>query len=137
MSITAYFEQLGVPLTNSRWSWGSVRSSDGAVFLRVWQDQTEKGEDGILRRVQITDHAFYDGVNDNLGYNERLIHVAAIKDGSPCYMVMCCAKDSTADPRQIQSVNTQELFVGGDLVEIDGDTWISSVGRVPWQEVAS
>ena len=38
MSISGLFTLLGAPLANNRWSWGSQRASDGAVFLRVWQD---------------------------------------------------------------------------------------------------
>jgi hypothetical protein len=46
------FGSLGAPLANSRWSWGSVRESDGSVFLRVWQDQTRRLEDKLF--IQIT-----------------------------------------------------------------------------------
>ncbi len=42
MSQAELFETLGAPLKNVRWSWGGVRKSDGAVFLRVWQDGTKK-----------------------------------------------------------------------------------------------
>jgi hypothetical protein len=38
MTISSLFQSLGAPLANTRWSWGAQRSSDGAVFLRVWQD---------------------------------------------------------------------------------------------------
>ena len=39
MSLTQFFDQLGAPLANSRWSWGAQRARDGVVFMRVWQDE--------------------------------------------------------------------------------------------------
>ena len=38
MSQTNLFAKLGAPLANPRWSWGAIRTTDGAVFSRVWQD---------------------------------------------------------------------------------------------------
>jgi hypothetical protein len=40
--ITRFFDDLGAPLTNMQWSWGAVRS-DGAVFVRVWEDEITAG----------------------------------------------------------------------------------------------
>ena len=39
MSTSSFFASLGAPLVNSRWSWGARRSSDGAIFLRVFQEE--------------------------------------------------------------------------------------------------
>lgn len=44
MNRTELFAYLRAPLSNPRWSWGSVRAADGAVFLLVWQDEHKKIE---------------------------------------------------------------------------------------------
>ncbi|NKC14385.1 MAG: hypothetical protein GKR94_20050 [Gammaproteobacteria bacterium] len=134
MSITAYFEQLEAPLTNPRWSWGAVRASDGAVVLRVWQDHRIVQDRTPI--MMLTHHSKYQGREDNLGYQERLEHVWLVREGATCYMVMCLAVDPEASPRKIQSYNSTDVFVGGELLELDGDTWITLVDRLPWQEVA-
>jgi hypothetical protein len=41
MGPKALFEKLGAPLKNTVWSWGGVRA-DGAIFLRVWEDEKRK-----------------------------------------------------------------------------------------------
>ena len=81
MTQTQLFKSLGAPLANSRWSWGSVRSSDNAV------------------------------------------------------MVMCLAEDVTAVLRTIKSFNKDEVFVGGEVIDLNGDTWVQRAGRKPVAEV--
>jgi hypothetical protein len=39
-------------------------------------------------------------------------------------MVMCIAKDPKAEPSDIQNVNKDDVFVGGKLVEVEGDWWL-------------
>jgi hypothetical protein len=73
---------------------------------------------------------------DNLDYAERLQHVDLIRRGAKSYFVMCLAKDPNASPRVIQSFNGTEVFVGSDLVTIDGEAWVEVVGRVPAATVA-
>jgi len=57
------------------------------------------------------------------------------RSGARCYLVMCEAKDIDASPRAIKSFNDQDLFVGGELREMDGDLWIERAGRVPAREL--
>jgi len=40
-----FFEMLGAPLRNSRWSWGARRLNDGAIFLRQWESDVFTGDD--------------------------------------------------------------------------------------------
>ncbi|MRK22947.1 hypothetical protein FUT48_20205 [Pseudomonas sp. JG-B] len=127
-SITQFFAALGAPLRMVRQSWGAVRA-DGAVFLRVWQDRCEK-RDGI-RYVQLTHLEKYGGDNSNFGYTERRSHVDLIREGAPCYLVMCLAKDPDASPRDIKSFNGDAVFVGGVLKQFDEDWWIELAGKVP------
>ena len=132
MSLSSHFERLGAPLTNSRWSWGAV-GGNGAVYLRVWQDRVVRRDGKQL--VEVTHQEKYgDGRGrDNLGYAERLRHVGLIRDGAPSFMVMCLstAPHAPDSPREIQSYNEKDLFVGGDLHELDGDFWLEIVDRVP------
>lgn len=123
------FRRLDAPLHNIRWSWGSVRAADGAVFLRVWQDRMIK-RDGRLF-FMVTHHEKYLGREEDLGYQERLSHVAKVRAGARCYMVMCLAEDVSAVPRKIKSFNRCELFVGGRVLELNGDTWVEMADRIP------
>lgn len=55
MNQTAFFEMLGAPLKNPRWSWGAVRSEGRVVFLKVWRDQMRTH--GGSQFAQVTFHA--------------------------------------------------------------------------------
>ena len=79
MSQAELFETLGAPLKNVRWSWGGVRKSDGAVFLRVWQDGTKKinGKRYIWISVESP-------LGNDLGENERMDHLKLVQAGHPC-----------------------------------------------------
>jgi hypothetical protein len=132
MSISEYFRRLGAPLTNHMWSWGAERASDRAVFLRVWQDQERKVEGRWYTLVLHDKNAAPDP--GNLGRLERVDHIKRIQAGAKCFLVMCEAKDVTAEPRSIKSFNDRDLFAGGQVVELDGDWWIERAGRVPARE---
>jgi hypothetical protein len=129
MTQTEMFKRLGAPLSNSRWSWGAVRSEDGAVFLRVWQDRKRKHDGHWF--MMVTHREKYAGDEDNRGYQERLEHMSRVRAGAQCFMVMCLAADISAAPRKIQSFNSSEVFVGGRVIELDGDTWVEMVDRKP------
>lgn len=70
--------------------------------------------------MMVTHHEKYLGDEDNLGYQERLDHVAKIRGGARCFMIMCLAEDVTAVPRKIKSFNSDEVFVGGEVIEFNG-----------------
>ena len=132
MSQKALFERLGAPLRNSRWSWGSVRPTDGTVFLRVWQDEVKRIDSKQNLYVRITD---LPSDNDGPGFNERLEHVALIKDGASLLMVMCRARNPEISPREMLDFNKQELFLGGDHLEDEnGCLWVEIRKRVPLRE---
>ena len=133
-SVTEVFQRLGAPLANQRWSWGAVRSADGMVFLRVWQDQTRKI--GDARYVEVANHELFAGPASNNGYTERLIHLDTIRNGSASVLVMCEVKDRHADPRAIKSVNDRDVFIGGRLAELDQRTWLELTDRKPLSEIA-
>jgi putative restriction endonuclease len=129
MSKSSFFARLGAPLRNARWSWGSQRVSDGAIFLCVWQDLKFVDEGRI--HMLIDRPAGPGDYEANPGHSERQRHIQSIRSGAPCFLVMCTAVDADARPRKIHSLNEDELFIGGALVERDGDTWIQTAGRRP------
>lgn len=127
------FRRFGAALANTVWSWGAVRQSDGAVFLRVWQDRERRIGDTWCTMVLHEVAALPDP--GNLGRQERIRHLDLIRNGAVSYLVMCEAKDVDASPRSIKSINDRELFVGGRLLEMDGDLWIERVRRVAVREL--
>jgi hypothetical protein len=134
MSITRLYERLGAPLTNNRWSWGAQRTSDGAVFLRVWQDR-KRVVDGE-RYMLVDGRRGLPEDETNPGYRERLRHLDAIRAGAKCYLVMCIARDPDERPRVIEDFHDEDVFIGEGLFEIDGSIWVRVAGRVPVSEVA-
>lgn len=132
MSQTKMFASLGAPLRNVRWSWGSIRESDGTVFLRVWQDGTRQ-IDG-KRYMWISDET---PAAEDPGTRERLEHARLVQSGRPCYMVMCQAEDTSAEPRKVKAFNAREVFEGGEVVLTEGAYWIELAGRVSVKSVTS
>lgn len=126
MTISTFFERIGAPLANIRWSWGGVRK-DGAVVLRVWQNETVRRDGGLW--VQLTHHEVFKNDQSNYGYVERNRHVDLIRNGAACYMVMCEAEDLSKEPRVIKSFNNRELFKGDELAQLNGDVWIKVSAR--------
>lgn len=129
MSQKEFFAKLGAPVANLRQGWGSIRPSDGAVFLRVWQDEFQK--QGGRRFVQVTHHDSHETDVRHSGDRERLQHIERIRQGATCYLVMCQATDVNARPRVVKQFNEQEVFSAGGVVELDGDLWIELGSRVP------
>jgi hypothetical protein len=125
------FERLNAPLANARWSWGSVRD-DGAVFLRVWQDEIEK-RDGVLY-VSVACQPEQGDQGGSMGYQERLKHLKRVRRGALCYLVMCQAQDTEAYPRKVKDFNSENVFRGGRIVQIDGHSWIELGSAVPVRE---
>lgn len=132
MSITEFFKKVGAPLKNSRWSWGAIRE-DGSVVLRVWQERKKRiNEKWYMLIIN------YDKYKDNKshpGYKERVEQIDLIKKGAECYMVMCLAKNKDTFPREIQSYNRDDLFVGGELYEDNNGVYIELKGRTSARKI--
>ncbi|WP_086734993.1 hypothetical protein [Erythrobacter colymbi] len=133
MSITSLFERLNAPLANNRWSWGGIDQTSKRVFLRAWQDQTVV-VDG-LRFVRLAHHEAYTLDPDNLGYQERLRHLEAIRMSHEVYVVMCRARDVKARPREIASYDDRDVFKIGRMINLNGDEWGEIVERVPVRQL--
>ena len=116
MSITRSFEYIGVPLRNSRWSWGA--SNEHAIVLRVWHDHTERDEDGVRRNLIWRPRW---KTERSPGVNERLNHIEEIKAGRPCYVIVVeDANFGTGKPRKIAQAKTRRVFKCGELLFEDG-----------------
>ena len=129
-----FFEMLGAPLKAYLWSWGAVRPSDGAVFLRVWKDDVRTHDGSRFVRVEKLD---WRSSPAKLGRRERLEHLDLIRQGTRCYLVMCEVTDPSAKPRRVKSFNTAELFPGRRMVELNGERLIEVLPGVPAQELIS
>ena len=142
MSISSLFMLFGAPLANNRWPWGAQRASDGAVFLRVWQDL--KFIDGERRtHMLVFTPSSDDAEREGLGYQERARHVASVRAGGRCFMVMCSANDVEAEKRTIKEFDDHDIFIGGDIVETSADfhfppkTGSDAAGWPCWLDTAS
>jgi hypothetical protein len=130
-SITDYFRRLNAPLLNSRWSWGSVREEDQALFLRVWGDQSIT--QGASRYYRLTAYSAFESKPKDRGWLERQRHLAMLQDTNrkaPTYMVICTAKDTASEPRAIADFDPNTLFEGGELIQHAGDWWLEARTRV-------
>jgi hypothetical protein len=134
VTLTDFFESLGAPLANGRWSWGAQRVSDGAVFLKVWQDR--KMFEGGRQYYLVDRQGDEPDVSRNLGYQERLGHIEAVGRGRSCYLIVCIAADVDARPRKIADFHHEHVFVGGALLQKDHDTWIEAVTKKPVSALA-
>ena len=127
MSISDVFKKVGAPLRNTRWCWGAV-SEDKAVFLRVWANDFRRVGEG--QTVQVTFRKLFADDPENLGHKERLEQVALIAAGAPSYCIVCTARDVDVLPRAMATYDSKTLFVGGDLLEIDGEAWLQLEDRI-------
>ncbi len=139
MTITDFFKKLGAPLKDFRRSWGSV-SESGDVFLRIWGDQITKNDDGVSI-VRITNHKkrtaqAEEGIT-KYGWTERLHHIELIKEGATTYLIKCKAKDKNTENREIDGFEKRHCFLGGYLVERDGDYWLEIGAIKPIREIVN
>jgi hypothetical protein len=113
VSISSLFTAEGAPLRDGRKSWGALRACDGAVLLRVWRDLKFIDE---AHRIYILVSGGRARTDRPFGYTEREQHLAQIRAGAPCLLVMCEAKHAASGQRAIKDYDDQ-LFVGGALLE--------------------
>lgn len=126
MSISHFFEQLGAPLANNRWSWGAVTTQGlfdpKKVFLRVWNDERQ-AIDGVEYIRLINREAYRD--HSHPGYNERLRQIDALtQDGIIGFGVMVWAEDPNVLPRTIRQYNANAVYPLGAIKLLDGDEWV-------------
>lgn len=95
----------------------------------MWQDGTRKING--KRFIWVSDEQPPEG---DLGASERLRHVRFVESGRPCYLIICQAVDTKVAPRQVQSFNAKEVFIGGEVIVDDGSFWMELKGRVAVSE---
>lgn len=71
--------------------------------------------------MKITHHDKYMDY-EKQGWLERLEHVELVKEGHPCYLVMCRVRDPQAFDREIEDFNRKEVFVAGKCIETSAET---------------
>ncbi|WP_244103163.1 HNH endonuclease [Burkholderia gladioli] len=123
ISISRFFERIGVRLHNARWSWGAQR--DQVIVLRTWEDQCLVRE----RRVAVL-HQRTLMESASAGLDERVQHLKAIwQGGIAAYTVIAAAVDPTPSERTIKSY--RDALFAIDKLEVDADgTFYARYSRV-------
>ena len=93
----------------------------------MWGDQRENINGKLF--VRVTHHKRFEDDPENFGYKERLKHVALIGDGARSYCIQCDAKDPSAKPREIDDFDAKSVFIGGELIDHEGDSWLELTER--------
>lgn len=128
--ISTFFERLGFPLHNTRWSWGA-RSALG-VLLTTWADDLD--ESGRYVRVL----GWRSQGRPSSGLNERIDHLRTLWSGGLAgYAVVATALDTKAQPRKIHSYDAESVRAILSLVgEPDGSVWAELGENVPVERLA-
>ena len=79
--------------------------------------------------VRLTNNKVSGSNPRNLGYLERVQHVALIDKGAKAYAVLCTVKDEFESPRTLLDFNREELLVGGKPINCNDDWWLEDKGR--------
>ncbi len=53
-----------------------------------------------------------------------------VKNGKPCYLIMCIAADVNQSPRTVKDFIEDSVFEGGKVTELHGDSFIEMRNRV-------
>lgn len=122
MSISEFFRSLGAPLNNIRWSWGAEHPT-GDIYLRVWDDELAT-INGVMC-ARLTHHAAFKAKQSDLGYRERLEHVAKIKQGATAFCILCHdgQRAVAGQPRRIRSF-CSTVLAGKAVHSAAGDEWL-------------
>ena len=115
--ISRFFERLGFPLKNARWSWGAA--SQSGILLRAWDDETNAARSKVRLLRGPGRRA------GRPGDTERVSHLHSLWLGEcPGFVVFAKASDITAIPRGIGSFDSEYIYPIRALVsEPDGSIW--------------
>lgn len=116
--ISKFFERLGFPLRNIRWSWGAVNAQRTAVLLRAWADEYSFKE----KTVAVLREPDKYRATDSFGLDERIVQLKALWAGEMAgYVVIATAKDPSANPREIKEYREDRVFAIEQLRQrVDG-----------------
>lgn len=103
--ISKFFESLGLPFRNIRWSWGAKH--DNVLLLRTWDDEYQ----GRERTVTVLRESARYQQSESYGLDERIVHLQALWSGELAgYTVIATVKDRTAHPREIKDYRDDAVF---------------------------
>jgi len=104
--ISKFFDQLGFPLHNTRWSWGA--RSERGILLRTWTDGYSPAEKtvGLLNFAETDPDKAY-----RHGRKERIEHIRVLWKGDiAAYTVIAEADNNNAPVRRIARFNSEIVF---------------------------
>ena len=130
--IGRFFEDLGFPLRNSRWSWGS--NNGNAVLLTVWDDK----RNFVGRYARVLGARSAGPRTLSPGLSERIDHIRTLwAGGLPAYLVLAKAKDKGAKQRAIESYDDSKVWAVESLHAMeDGSVWAELGDAVPVGKLA-
>ena len=124
MSITKFFERLGFPLSNARWSWGAL-SADG-VLLRVWMH--DLSFDG--RYVPALAGRSAKRTRASPGLPERIDQLRILWSGGIAgYAVLATAVDPNAETKVIRSFDEEAVRAITSLIVGEDGAVIAELGE--------
>ncbi|PQA78078.1 HNH endonuclease signature motif containing protein [Rhodoferax sp. TS-BS-61-7] len=104
-TISKFFEGLGLPFRNVRWSWGA--RNDYLILLRTWGDEYKSKERQVL---VLREPAGYQ-MRESYGLDERIRYLKDMWDGgTAAYTVMANVVDASASPRVIKDFRDDVVF---------------------------
>lgn len=124
--ISHFFEKLGLPFRNVRWSWGAQNGN--VVLLRTWAHEF----DFKTRRVVVLDKtAGYAGYGDSgsLGLDERIVQLESMwKGGIAAYTVMANAHDPGVFALTIKDYRDDVVFAIKELIHQEDGAILAVLG---------
>ena len=122
--ISQFFERLGVPLKNTRWSWGARTA--GVVVLRTWADEYDAKTKPVL---VLREPGAY-RADESPERAERLEHVLALWTGGLAgFAVIAMVDDPRAFPRVIKSYREDGVFPIQQLMTREDGAVMAQLGR--------
>ena len=127
--ISQFFEALGFPLLNARWSWGA--HGRRGVLLRAWADDLDSNGRHVRVLAPIAERS------PSPGLGERIDHLRMLwAGGLPGYAVIAVAVDADSRPRKILSYAEKEVRAIDALLERpDGSIWAALGDAVPVEKL--
>ena len=132
-----FFEYLGCPLVNARWSWSAISPDGRRVLFTIWSDEVKKSRYILYPPSERRPREIAEEADLRLGALEiqRIAAIAAQDSTIEAYGVLSVAKDPRAVPRERKSYDDRTVF--RIRVEKIEDTYVAHLtDRVPASAVA-
>lgn len=121
--ISKFFEGLGLPLRNVRWSWGA--RSGNTLLLRTWSDEYSMTSRAV---TVLRERARYQQ-SESYGLDERIVQLKALWEGGIAgYTVIANVKDVNAQPREIKDYRDDVVFSIKRLTVGESGALLAEVG---------